>query len=69
MNKVYGWRILQFIENKTERFSGEIINRDVIDVDRTVPGWITITSSRADPTDIYTLNGIIAEKIRIERRQ
>ena len=68
LNKVYAWRILQFIQTNEETFSPENVNRDIIDVDRTIPGLIAITSSEEKLIDTSILKDVIAEEVKIEGR-
>ena len=69
LNKVYGWRILQFVQSRDKSYSEDNVNQDIIDIDRSTPGLITIVSSEDGVVNSGILKGIIAEEIRIERRR
>ena len=68
LNKVYAWRILQFITKSTEQYSEATVNRYVKEVDRSVPGVITIYTPLTSLKGKYTFDGVITETIKIIKR-
>lgn len=64
IDKVYAWRILQFVENRTDSYSRELVNDAIISVDRSIKGTITI-ESRHRGLDVSRLENVITDKVII----
>lgn len=64
VNKVYAWRIVQFLKKETALYSGEVIFEDILSVDRNEKGKIIIECSQKQ-LDTKSLDGIIADKVII----
>ena len=68
LNKLYAWRIIQYIEKKNDELNYEEINKDIIEVDRKNPEIIRIiTNSKHDVS--LDLNKVIAEKVIIDVKE
>lgn len=68
LNKVYGWRLFQYLTNKNDSFNLDLINSDILDVDRSIPGEITISIQTDEQINPDILNNIIVEQIKVVRR-
>ena len=67
LNQLYAFRLVQFIES--QHGTSGVVLQDIIAVDRNQSGKILIqTSDAIEPVEAYSLEGIITEKIFIERR-
>jgi len=64
INKVYAWRIVQFLLQKDDTYTPENVEREILNVDRSIKGTIVIESKNKQ---LYTgsLDGIIADKVII----
>lgn len=64
INKVYAWRIIQFLLQKDDAYTLESVNQEIKNVDRSVKRTITIESKHKH-VDAGALDGIIADKVII----
>lgn len=68
INQQYGFRLLQFVCNHNKLLSS-VTPDEIVSVDRSEPGQIKIiTTASIEQTAPYSLDGVIAERIFIERR-
>lgn len=65
INKVYAWRILQFLSQKNDSYSPDKVNNEIKSVDRSIKGTITIQKKHNGKLDTDRLDGIIADKVII----
>lgn len=65
INKVYAWRILQFLSQKTDSYSPDNVNNEIESVNRSIKGTITIQRKNNGKLDTDGLDGIIADKVII----
>ena len=68
LNKVYGWRILQFLDEGNEAFSKKTVDRTISEVRRDIPGEIVIVTTEEGSFNAEQLEGIISERVKIEWR-
>ncbi len=68
INKVYAWRILQFLSQKTDSYSPDKVNNEVLSVNRSIKGTITIERKHNGKLDTDRLDGIIADKVLLTKR-
>lgn len=68
LNKIYAWRIVCFLKRCNVKYSEEIVYKEIISVDRMQKGKMTIRTMTSVPKDTSILEGVIAEKVIIERR-
>ncbi len=66
INKVYAWRILQFLSQKTDSYSPDKVNNEIKSVNRSIKGTITIETEHNKEFDTGRLDGIIADKVIIK---
>ena len=64
INKVYAWRIIQFLNGRKEPYSSEAVNRMVRRVDRSQNGVMRIECSETK-LNVAALDGVIADKVII----
>ena len=65
INKVYAWRILQFLLQKTDSYSPDKVDNEVKNVNRSIKGTIIIKRKQKEKLDTDRLDGIIADKVII----
>ena len=64
LNKVYAWRIIQFLNNDKEVYSPKRVNDTIKCVDRSQRGVIRIkTSKKNRTTNTSQLNEVISDRI------
>ena len=64
INKVYAWRILNFLKHRSVDYSPKKVSSDIISVDRSEKGIIKIQSKHGKGLDTDVLDGIIADKVK-----
>jgi predicted GTPase len=69
LNRIYAWRILQFLEKRNEQPVLEEINEEIIGVDRRNPDVIRIITKSQHDVDTEELRTVIAEKIIFDMRK
>ena len=64
LNRVYAWRIVQFLNNDNKELNSKLVNDTIKDVDRTKKGLIRIkTIKRYRTADTSQLEGVITDEI------
>ena len=63
LNKVYAWRIVQYLNNTDDPYEKRIVDGTIKGVDRTNKGRIAIKTSKKNRGDVHKLDGIIADKV------
>lgn len=65
LNKVYAWRIVQYLEHRFIRYSRECVEAEIDQVERINGKEIRIITNQARKYDTSGLAGVLAEKVTI----
>ena len=68
INKVYAWRIIQYLESGNDELDYETIDREIVSVDRSDKETIAIETRTSHKVHTEELNTVLAEDISIKRR-
>ena len=68
INKVYAWRIIQYLESSNDELDYETIDREIVSVDRSDKETIAIETRTSHKVHTEELNTVLAEDISIKRR-
>ena len=69
INKVYAWRIVQFLESGNEKIDYDVIAREICNVDRSNKDSIVIETRSAHKVSTDELKTVLAEDIIIKKRR
>ncbi len=69
INKVYAWRIIRFLESKDACTDYDVIDREIVNVDRSENGRIVIDTLSPHRVKTEKLKTVLAENIIIQQRR
>ena len=67
INKVYAWRIVQFLESGNDKLDYEMVDREITNVDRTNNDSIIIETLSSHEVNTEELKAVLAEDIEIKK--
>lgn len=68
INKVFAWRIVQFLESRHSSLDYEVIDKEICNVNRSDKGSIVIETRSSHRVDSEVLKAVLAEDVVIRRR-